>query len=107
MPNCPASCGFSSMLTFASATWPARSPTTFSRIGVSIRHGPHHGAQKSTTTGSPRDRLLGDVAVVTYVRLNQRVAADGKPYTEAFDETRVWHRQAGRWRHVHFHRSAS
>ena len=60
-----------------------------------------------TTMTSPRVRLLGDVAVVTYVRLNQRVAPDGKPYTDAFAETRIWQRQAGRWRHVHFHRSAT
>jgi calcium/calmodulin-dependent protein kinase (CaM kinase) II len=58
-----------------------------------------------TTMASPRVRLLGDVAVVTYVRLNQRVGAAG-PTTTATEETRVWHRQDGRWRHVHFHRSA-
>jgi calcium/calmodulin-dependent protein kinase (CaM kinase) II len=63
--------------------------------------GSHH-----TTMASPRVRLLGDVAVVTYVRLNQRLAADGSPYTAAFEETRVWHRHEGKWRHVHFHRSA-
>jgi calcium/calmodulin-dependent protein kinase (CaM kinase) II len=62
--------------------------------------GPHN-----TTMGSPRVRLLGDVAVVTYVRLNQRVRDDGTPVTTAFAETRVWQRQDGRWRHVHFHRS--
>jgi calcium/calmodulin-dependent protein kinase (CaM kinase) II len=63
--------------------------------------GHHH-----TTMASPRVRLMGDVAVVTYVRLNRRVTADGTPVTTAFEETRVWQKQEGRWRHVHFHRSA-
>ena len=31
---------------------------------------------------------------------------DNKPVTTAFEETRVWRKQAGGWRHVHFHRSA-
>ncbi|HXG09114.1 MAG TPA: DUF4440 domain-containing protein [Gemmataceae bacterium] len=61
----------------------------------------HH----QTTMCAPRVRVMGDVAVVAYVRLNQRVGADGAPYTTAFEETRVWQRQDGRWRHVHFHRS--
>jgi calcium/calmodulin-dependent protein kinase (CaM kinase) II len=63
--------------------------------------GAHH-----TTMASPYVRLMGDVAVIAYVRLNQRLAADGKPATSAFEETRVWQRKDGRWRHVHFHRSA-
>ena len=62
--------------------------------------GPNH-----TTMCGPRVRLLGDVALVTYVRLNQRVAGDGQPAVTAFEETRVWQKQAGSWRHVHFHRS--
>ena len=63
--------------------------------------GHHH-----TTMCAPRVRLMGEVAIVACVRLNQRVRADGVPYTTAFEETRVWQRQDGRWRHVHFHRSA-
>ena len=63
--------------------------------------GVHH-----TTMCSPRVRVMGDVAVIAYVRLNQRRGADGSPYTATFEETRVWQRQADRWRHVHFHRSA-
>jgi calcium/calmodulin-dependent protein kinase (CaM kinase) II len=59
-----------------------------------------------TTMCAPRVRLLGDVAVVAYVRLNQRIGTDRQPVTQAFEETRVWHRQDGRWKHVHFHRSA-
>jgi ketosteroid isomerase-like protein len=63
--------------------------------------GAHH-----TTMCAPRVRLMGDVAVVAYVRLNQRLAPDGLPVTTATEETRVWQRQDGRWKHVHFHRSA-
>jgi len=58
-----------------------------------------------TTMSAPKVRLMGDVAVVAYVRLNQRVAADGTPVTTAVEETRIWQRQDGRWKHVHFHRS--
>jgi calcium/calmodulin-dependent protein kinase (CaM kinase) II len=56
---------------------------------------------------SPHVRLLGDVAVISYVRLNQRLAADGSPFTTSFEETRVWQRQQGQWKHVHFHRSTA
>jgi calcium/calmodulin-dependent protein kinase (CaM kinase) II len=31
----------------------------------------------------------------------------GKPVTSRCEETRVWERQNGAWRHVHFHRSNS
>ena len=58
-----------------------------------------------TTMCSPRVRLMGDVAVVAYVRLVQRTGADGAT-TAASSETRVWQRQGGKWRHVHFHRTA-
>ena len=58
-----------------------------------------------TTMASPHVRVMGDVAVVSYVRVNQRVAGDGSPVTRTVEETRVWQLQNGRWRHVHFHRS--
>jgi hypothetical protein len=59
----------------------------------------------NTTMSSPHVRLLGDVAIISYVRLNQRMTAEGNPVTRPVEETRVWHRQNGRWQHVHFHRS--
>ena len=59
-----------------------------------------------TTLCAPRVRLLGDVAVVAYVRLIQRLGPEGTAVTVASAETRVWQRREGRWRHVHFHRSA-
>jgi calcium/calmodulin-dependent protein kinase (CaM kinase) II len=62
--------------------------------------GPHN-----ITVCAPHVRLLGDVALVNYVRLVQRLDEEGKPVTVRSEESRVWHRQAGHWRHVHFHRS--
>lgn len=60
----------------------------------------------NTTMCSPRVHVLGEAAVITYVRLNQRTLADGSPVTTAFEETRIWQKKDGRWKHVHFHRSA-
>ena len=58
-----------------------------------------------TTLCSPRIRVLGDVAIVAYVRLNQRTGGDGLPITTGFEETRIWQRQGQQWKQVHFHRS--
>jgi ketosteroid isomerase-like protein len=59
-----------------------------------------------TTMQSPHVRVLGDVAVLAYVRLVQKVAADGAAATVAAAETRIWQKRDGTWRHVHFHRTA-
>lgn len=61
----------------------------------------------NTEMARPHVRLIGDVAIVSYVRLNQRTGADGSPTTKAVEETRVWQRQGGTWKHVHFHRSVA
>jgi calcium/calmodulin-dependent protein kinase (CaM kinase) II len=54
---------------------------------------------------SPHVRWLGkDAAVISYVRLVQKLVG-GAPATVATEETRVWQRRDGEWRHVHFHRS--
>jgi ketosteroid isomerase-like protein len=58
-----------------------------------------------TTMSAPHVRVMDDMAVVAYVRLHQKRDADGAPVTTGSEETRVWHRQEGRWRMVHFHRS--
>ena len=60
---------------------------------------------RTTTMASPKVRLMGDVAVVTYVRLVQSLNEAGAPVTSHFEETRVWQMQHGKWQHVHFHRS--
>jgi hypothetical protein len=61
----------------------------------------------TTTITSPNVRVMGDAAVVSYVRLTQRCDADGKPVVSRCEETRVWQRIEGRWWHVHFHRSTA
>ena len=63
--------------------------------------GPRH-----TTLCAPRVRVVGDVGIVTYVRLTQRLDGNARPATSAIEETRIWQRTEGGWRHVHFHRSA-
>jgi hypothetical protein len=63
-------------------------------------------AKRNTTIVAPHVRLLGkDAAVVSYVRLTQSAGENGEPLTALCEETRVWERRDGRWRHVHFHRS--
>src|SRR5262245_37623535 len=52
MPSWPAVRSSSSVLTLAIVSWPSYSPANSSRIGATARHGPHQGAQKSTTTGT-------------------------------------------------------
>ena len=64
------------------------------------------GGPHNISVTAPHVRLLGDdVAVVSCVRLVQRLDGDGKPATSRSEETRIWQRQGGKWRHVHFHRS--
>ncbi len=59
-----------------------------------------------STISSPNFRIMGDTAVVTYVRLKQQIDNANRPVTSAYEETRIWQRQDGIWKHVHFHRSA-
>src|SRR5262249_40165007 len=52
MPYFAAVCGFSSTLSFTILTLPFIVPAISSSAGAIMRQGPHHSAQKSTTTGS-------------------------------------------------------
>jgi len=61
---------------------------------------------RNTTMASAKVRVIGEVAVVTYVRLVQYLEESGSPTTTHFEETRIWQQQDGNWKHVHFHRSA-
>lgn len=65
------------------------------------------GVQIQTTLAQPHVRLMGDVAVVSYIRVTQIVGSDTRsdPVTKTVEETRVWQRIEGNWKHVHFHRS--
>ena len=60
----------------------------------------HH----NTTMCSPNVRIMGDVAVICYVRLIQKVTGNAAE-TVGFEETRVWQLREDEWKHVHFHRS--
>jgi hypothetical protein len=61
--------------------------------------------QVNITVSAPHVRLMGDVAVISFIRLVQKLDAAGNPVTARSEETRVWQRQNGRWRHVHLHRT--
>jgi calcium/calmodulin-dependent protein kinase (CaM kinase) II len=60
----------------------------------------------TTTLTSPHVRLLSDtVGLVAYVRLTQTLDDAGRPVTKPCEETRLWQKIGGNWKHVHFHRS--
>jgi hypothetical protein len=66
----------------------------------------HKGAKLQATLVRPHVRLLGDTAVVSYVRLTQVAdSTSGAVVTKSAEETRVWQKFDGNWKHVHFHRS--
>src|SRR5262249_49010511 len=52
MPYLAAVCGFSSTFSLTILTLPLSEPAISSSAGAIMRQGPHHSAQKSTTTGS-------------------------------------------------------
>ena len=60
---------------------------------------------RQSSMSSPHVRIVGECAIVSYVRLTQKINAQGQDSVVATDETRVWAKQGGKWRHVHFHRS--
>ncbi|CCW33896.1 protein with protein kinase II-like association domain [Chthonomonas calidirosea] len=53
---------------------------------------------------SPRVQIYGDCGIVTYTRL-QTFEQDGMPHWKSYNETRVFVKQNGAWKLVHFHRS--
>jgi len=66
---------------------------------------PGSGTPRQSSISSPHVRVMGDTAVVCYVRLVQKLDANKDPITAAVEETRVWQKQGKSWKHVHFHRS--
>jgi ketosteroid isomerase-like protein len=64
-------------------------------------------AKSQETLCQAQVRVLGDVGIVTYVRLTQKLGDDGRPVTVAANETRIWHKQPSGWKLVHFHRSGA
>ena len=64
------------------------------------------GIKLQTTMVRPHVRLLGDTAIVSYVRVTQVADQNnGSVTSKSSEETRVWHKKDGNWKHVHFHRS--
>ena len=53
---------------------------------------PSSANQVQSTIASPHIRVLGDVDLIAYVRLTQKMV-DGKPITVAMEETRVWQKK--------------
>jgi calcium/calmodulin-dependent protein kinase (CaM kinase) II len=79
----------------------------FHRYYFDIPSSPQKPA-KLVTMARPHVRLMGDeAAVLSYVRLTQSLDAAGQPQTSRVEETRVWQKIDGAWKHVHFHRSTS
>jgi len=63
---------------------------------------------KNVIMSQPHVRLLGDsAAVLSYVRLTQSLDESGVAHIGRVEETRVWQKINGQWKHVHFHRSAN
>ena len=87
IPNACESRGLASVSTLTRSTWPARLSTAFSITGPSERHGPHHSAQKSTTTGCSKERWMTSRSKVSsvasmgttarIVAMDFRIDADG------------------------------
>ena len=88
-----ASCWFASTSTFASSTLPARAAAARSSTGVSCLHGPHHSAQKSTTTGTSLERSSTCDSKVASVDVVDR--ASQSPRMLAFSMTTGLQRRAG------------
>src|SRR5581483_1057062 len=81
MPICPGIAGCSSIFILTSFTLPLAAFTAFSRMGVSCLQGPHHGAQKSTSTGWARDSSITSfMKVCVVVSLTTSAAAVAPPF---------------------------
>lgn len=80
----------------------------FHKFYFDLPAGDKPAVKKVVTMASPHVRLLGsEAAVICYVRLTQSLDAAGSPQTSKFEETRVWQKIGGGWKHVHFHRSGN
>src|SRR5262245_20688689 len=67
MPSCPGIEGCLSISILTSLTLPLAARTTFSKTGPSCLHGPHHSAQKSTSTGWRLDSSITSLTKVWVV----------------------------------------
>ncbi len=87
-PNRPASSGLASTSTFANSQRPPDSAARRSRIGPNTLHGPHQAAQKSTTTGTVRDRAITSSSkrwvVTSFTFMTRRVPPARRLTVEVF-----------------------
>ncbi len=77
--------GFWSVSTFTSTTLPPVASTTFSMMGPSVRQGPHHGAHRSTMTGTVCERSMTSVwkvASVTSMTMTGTIPVNGVAHEE-------------------------
>src|SRR5712691_9508805 len=79
MPSCPGIEGCLSMSILTSLTLPLAALTTFSSTGTSCLHGPHHSAQKSTSTGWRLDSSITSLTKVWVVVSLTTAAAVASP----------------------------
>jgi len=89
----------------------------FEDTGTGRRQSSSTSMQRHTTILNPHVHLLGeDAAVIAFVRLTQSwgertptttTTPTPTPTTTQTEETRIWHRNNGKWQMVHVHRSAN
>ena len=66
---------------------------------------PPSKSPRLSSISSPDVRIIGDVGIVCYVRLVQKLDGNGAPVTATVSETRIWQKRGDAWKHIHFHRS--
>ena len=79
MPSCPAIAGWSSMFILTSSHGAFGGANGLLWIGLSVLHGPHHGAQKSTRTGRRRDSSITSLAKACVVVSRTRSSPSRRP----------------------------
>jgi hypothetical protein len=89
---------------------PRRQPDRFSGPGSVPGAMPEPGGTPSVLPGTLSERAAGSCRRLLDAGGDGGVQysdGSGVPHSACSEETRVWHRQEGRWQHVHFHRSAN
>lgn len=66
---------------------------------------PGSGTPRLSSMASPTVRVVGNVGIVCYARLVQKLDGNGSPVTVSSNETRIWRKDNDGWKHMHFHRS--
>ncbi len=75
-----ASAGSASVSTLIKRALPASSAAVCSKTGAKLRHGPHHGAQKSTTTGRSSPSSASKVWLVALTTLPSNSSCWQRPH---------------------------